>query len=377
MIGIILFSCKSDDQAGFSHILGQQTYDSLSGEYISLITRLGNNGLGFGEDVFDKELKYRPMAQGLILSAEAIRYKQTRDVTALDNSRKIFKWLIENNDLNNNGITGYGLPDEWDAFGDGTTNSAYLEYTITTGIVINGLLDYYEFASQTEKLEIVSLVKKCFDPYLGNQNRGNDGFLTYSLGVNDQIYDVFNPAIYMAGQMMRFSSLTDTSLSEELRVTASSQVDMIQNYIKVDSIGGYYWMYGTYIDIPNDLVHALYIIEGLKNYHKYGGNLDEVIINQSTLHLNLFHNDKWYEYISVELQTPERNTRLWALGMLLYHFADEKEVDSIMKLLSQFSAYRTENGEFKLKENDSRVLVRHEAHLLYGLSILLYSHHLF
>ncbi|MEQ9402633.1 MAG: hypothetical protein RIM99_03525 [Cyclobacteriaceae bacterium] len=374
-----LFSCnKVDNNVGFSHILDQKTYDSLEIEYNSLIDRIEKNGLGYGLDVFDNEIKHRPMAYGLVLSAESIRHQFTGQVPALDNCKSVFHWLKQNSDLNSNGIIGYGLADEWDAFGDGTTNATNLEYAITTGIVINGLLDYYSIAAQDERLEIVNLVKQCFEPYLGNQYRGVDGFFNYSLSDNDGYYDVFNPAIYLAGQMMRFSTLIDdNTLKNKLVNNAASQVDMIQDYILKDSNDGYYWMYGTYIDVPNDLVHTLYIIEGLKNYKMYGGDLNSLIVNNSTLHLSSFYVDKWYEYIVPELQTTERNTRLWALGMLLYHLADEREVGLIVDLLPQFINYRTENGEFTLRENDSRVLIRQETHLLYGLSKLLYSNHLF
>ena len=139
-------------------------------EYQDLIDNLNADFPGNGIDVFDNQLKDRPMAYGLLMSAEYNRYLHTRNTDAYLLVKKCGLWLMENSDLNNNGIIGFGLPDQWDAFKDNSINEAHHEYTITTAIVVKGLLDWYDIESNINKrAEIKELVLSCLDPYLDNR----------------------------------------------------------------------------------------------------------------------------------------------------------------------------------------------------------------
>ena len=356
--------------------------DVTETNYLNLVRLFNLDAPGSGIDYYNKEVKDRPMAYGLILSAESKRYKYTKTKDALKNAKNCFVWIKNNRDLNNNNIIGYGLADAWDAFSDGTVNPPNQEYTITTGIVINGLLDYYNIANDLEKVEIVNLVKGSISPYLSSSNNSPDGLYTYSLNTNDEKWSVFNPAIYLAGQMQRFSTIIDDSqMRKELIENANKNISiLLQHRFENDSTNGIYWNYGIgkhrVVNRPNDLVHALYIIEGIKSYDDHNGKfISSKARKKAVSHLSEFKSKGlWYEFIIPEMQTEKRNSRLWALGMLLYTLSDQSKIGPIQNdLLIQISRYKLESGHYKFRLNDDKVMVRQEAHLLYGMSNYLYG----
>ena len=84
-----------------------------------------------------------PKSYAMVLAAELNRL---RAGALPEGDRALIRtagqWLLDHCDEDGDGIVGWGLPFAWDAYGDGTTNPADTEYTITTGIVVNALLDW-------------------------------------------------------------------------------------------------------------------------------------------------------------------------------------------------------------------------------------------
>lgn len=138
---LVLLGCQSVEEKE-KVVINHEIYPRET--YLNLLGNLNIELPGFGLDVHDSLKKNRPMAYGLILSAEANRYKYTKDPAALAMVRTCGKWLVKNSDLNQNGITGYGLSDPWDAFGDTSVNPIHQEYTITTAGVARALMDWSE-----------------------------------------------------------------------------------------------------------------------------------------------------------------------------------------------------------------------------------------
>jgi len=343
--------------------------------YFEILNLLDKDYPGRGVDVFDDEIKDRPMAYGILLSAEANRYRGTGDIRALNFIRKCGNWLIENADLNNNGINGYGLADPWDAFSDGYINPAHHEYTITTALAVSGLIDWYQLEpDEKNKALIYQIVENCLRPYFDDAWDSPLGIPSYSLNKNDKRYDVFNPAAMMAGQLQKFSQI---SKGAEIKQKSSTKADkivkiLLENAI-TDSECNYYWQYGIQILKPNDLVHASYIIEGIRDYLIHNGGV-KTNFQKISDHILIFKSGRiWYEHIDKNYHNQKKNARLWALGMLIYTLARDKKSDLIEKtLLKQLASYRKKDGRFKLKLNDERTLIRHEAHLLLGLSYYLF-----
>jgi hypothetical protein len=345
-------------------------------EYFNILNHLHPELPGFGIDVHDSVKKNRPMAYGLILSAEANRYKHTADPAALEIVRTCGNWLVNNSDLNNNNITGYGLSDSWDAFGDSTVNPIHLEYTITTAGVVKALIDWWEIEKDSVKAKkAFNTALKCLLPYVDDTFDSPSGIPAYSLHMNDRNYDVYNPAVYLAGQMQRISHLTDNDSLSVLLKSKSKKVFsiLVENKLK-DINGNIYWNYGNKQQRPNDLIHMAYIVEGLRDYKNYGGNLDitwDKIIN----HIWLFKpKDKWLDRIEKRFHNRQDDVRLWDLGLVMYTLSKESEFQIIDDtLFPQVALYKKPNGLFQFTVKDERSMIRQDAHLLLGLSYYLFN----
>jgi hypothetical protein len=343
--------------------------------YFEILNLLDKDYPGRGVDVFDVEIRDRPMAYGILLSAESNRYRCTGDIKALNFMRKCGNWLLENADLNNNGIYGYGLADPWDAFSDGYINPAHHEYTITTALAVSGLIDWYQLEpDEKNKALIYHIVENCLRPYFDDAWDSPLGIPSYSLNENDKKYDVYNSAAMLAGQLQRFSQIT---AEEDIRNLSSRKADKIIRIflenVLADKSGNYYWNHSVQKEKPNDLVHASYIIEGIRDYLTHNGGV-KTNFQKISDHIQMFKSGRvWYEHIDKSYHNQKKNARLWALGMLIYTLARDKKFDLIEKtLLKQLASYRKRDGRFKLKLNDERTLIRHEAHLLLGLSYYLF-----
>jgi hypothetical protein len=315
------------------------------------------------------------MAYGLIMMAEANRFEHTHDSSALLRLRQAGIWLIQNSDLNENGIHGYGLADAWDAFGDGTENQAHQEYTITTAIALAGLVDWYLVDFNPDfRMSAKSTLLEIINPFLDTTFDSPIGIPAYSLSNNDLKYDVYNPAAYLAGQMMRSASIVEDSvLALKLEKKSRQIIETIMSRAIENDRTGIRWNYGTSINRPNDLVHASYIVEGLREY-KLAGGIDSLDLEPIMNHFDDFYSDgRWYEYAQKKKQKGRINSRLWGLGMLMYTLSRNEEFTRIEQTLwPQLEEYHLGNGRFRFKENDDRQMIRQDAHLLLGLSYYVY-----
>lgn len=184
---------------------------------------------------------------------------------------------MENSDVNQNGIIGWGVPVAWDAYGDGSINPENTEYSISTAIVVDALLGWADYVSEDKKKEIFSLVEKSLMPYLSESMRTPAGLLPYSLLVQDRKYDTFNSAVYLAGQLQRFSKKTN---SIELKKSLESSADatmlaLLHNKKIFEKNGSWYWNYSIQENNPNDLPHAGYIVEGILVYMENQGRFSK------------------------------------------------------------------------------------------------------
>ncbi len=345
--------------------------------YITVLDHLDPEWPGRGRDIFDTIAQHRAMAYGLILSAECNRIRRSSEQGHTSYMEACTRWLLANSDMDQDGIHGFGLADPWDAFQDQSVNTAHHEYTITSSIAIMGLLDMLELGPDTDmRSDILRVVRLCIGPYMDPMHDSPAGIPAYSLATEDARYDVFNPAVMIAGQMMRFSTLLPPGAERDsLRQRATGIMKVVQSHHLRDPQGFIYWNYGAQepLQRPNDLVHAAYMVEGMRAYLRHGGDLD-LEWSEITGHLYSFRkDDEWFEYPQIARRFKGARPRLWALGMLMYALAQEGDHASIDDtLLPQLAQYHDGEGHFRFKVDDDRRLVRHDAHLLLGL-----SHHLF
>jgi len=345
--------------------------------YHAMLDQLDPRSPGRGQDVFNDTLKDRAMAYALILRAEANRFARTAAPDARDRVMTCTAWLMTNSDLNGDGVAGYGLADPWDAFGDGTTNPAYQEYVITTAMCVEALQDRYDLLDDTTGLATMrALVLACVEPFLSDRYDSPGGLLTYSRNPNDAHHDVFNSSIHMAGQLQRMASWVESpDVREKLTRKADGIISVLVAHQKRTAEGALFWTYGLAPNSPpNDLLHASYIVEGIREYRAFGGSV-EVDLEAAIANFEAFADPPhWHENSVADWQEDPYATRLWSLGQLLYTLAREGRSEVVeASLWPQVCQYHVGGGRFKLKRDDDRVLVRHQAHVLLGASYFLFT----
>lgn len=355
---------------------GLPTLDPMT-TYHEMVAALDQEHPGRGRDIFNDTIKDRAMAYALVLRAEALRYTSTQELDALVRMRRCADWLMENDDLNGDGIPGYGLADPWDAFGDGTVNPPYQEYIITTAMCIEAMQDKYEADPDTTGLHRMRrLVLACVDPFLDTRYDGPNGMLAYSRNPNDAGKDVFNSSIYLAGQLQRASTWAgDSVLSIRLAAKATAIMGVLEAHAHSSPTGGLFWHYAiAEKSAPNDLLHASYIAEGIREYQRFGGDRAIDVGKVMAQFADFHRGGYWYEQRERNWQKDPFDTRLWSLGQLMYTLAQEGEVEKMRGTLwPQLCQYHLGDGHFMFKRADQRALVRHEAHLLLGLGRMLFG----
>ena len=332
-----------------------------------------------------------PKSYAMVLAAELNRL---RAGALPEGDRALIRtagqWLLDHCDEDGDGIVGWGLPFAWDAYGDGTTNPADTEYTITTGIVVNALLDWADsdFAAPQER--IVATVASALAPYLDGRFASPSGLFAYSLDANDLRYDCFNPAAYLAGQMQRVSHyVADRKLQTKIRRASDRVMSVLLEHRKTDPGGGWYWSYSLQEDnVPNDLPHASYIIDGIRHYMDGGGALSPSFDWEAVYaHLQTFSSkdhSRWHAFPAFSAIDRDRPPRLYDLGMALYLLSRYDALPERAKsLASTICSYGSDNGHYlkwPLSSKLGRIssgnlsVQEYEAYLLMGLSYYLYPH---
>lgn len=168
----------------------------------ALASRFDDGALGYGPDSYTPSVRSdHAMAYALILSAESIRYKRMGEPEALERARDAAAWLMENRDMDADGLIGWGLSFEWDAFQDGSTNPADWPYTITTTLAIQGLLDLHDVTADANLIGIALEATRTMLAHAFTQMEGAAWF-HYSPSEFDD-YDVYNVSAMMLGQLQR------------------------------------------------------------------------------------------------------------------------------------------------------------------------------
>lgn len=361
-------------------------------DYQTLLTQFNPTYPGRGiADYGDNPVADIPKAYAMILMAELHRYQSQKldAVPALATSAG--KWLLTHSDENKNGVIGWGLPFEWDAYGDGSVNPANAEYTISTAIVVDSLLSWMEADQSAPRKEILATIDKALAPYLAPDCKTPLGLFPFSLQKPDYKYDTFNPSGYMAGEMQHYSQYVENPEKKRLlRQVADRVVQAVLEQKKIDPAGNWYWTYSAQENNANDMAHAGYIMEGLRTYKKYQGNLAaQVDVDKLLDHLKQFP-DKKAQYVRAwpvfrkDIKNPART---YDLGMGLFLAASGP--DSLGKLKDQFANatfdYKLPTGEYAkypcqgagvqalAAKQAPLVIQEYQAYVLYGLSYYLYK----
>lgn len=356
---------------------------SLARDYESLLGHFSEANPGRGVlDYPGNESADYAKSYAMFLSAELLRAERDPDFQLSKRGENAGYWLLDNADIDGDGVVGWGLPVGWDAYGDGTVNPPHTIYTITTAIVINGLLDWLEIDPYAPKDRIIATVDAAFQPFLVAEIMTPDGLLPYSLSSNDRGYSTFNPAAYMAGQMQRFSEIVpDFEKRDRLRFVSDMVMMSLLNNKRLDQNGGWYWNYSVDENVPNDAAHAIYIIDGIYQYKQHQGSIADqfnwIAINR---HVILFYSpeDRQFKrFPQITNNSYPGQPRLYELGMLMYYMGKFGLQEAGDTLFTFSIAYRLPDGTYaKLpvgEEDSGNSLVVNEymSYLLYGYGSLL------
>lgn len=262
----------------------------LEARYRELLAGFPEDRQGFGLDA-DKNADgpeaitdHQPMTYGFLLSAEARRFGFDRNEESARRVRKAARWLLDNRDLDGDGKPGWGLPQAWRAWGH-EPNPHHQPYTITTGIVVNGLLDALalcDFWSVAERDEILTLCVRVANRWcmeLWSEGYGG-GYFWYSPSKLDDIFGVNAPSMFLGSLARLLHDHADRFTTADRRL-AERRCDALAQAI-VNTMqphdGQPFWHYAP---IPNklnsekfeDVMHHVYTLWGIESYRDAGGKV--------------------------------------------------------------------------------------------------------
>ena len=288
--------------------------------------------------------------------------------------RSAATWLLRNRGSEGEGW-GWGLPFPWDAFGDGTVNPENTVYTISTGIVVDALIDWIETDPHAPAEEVLSILKQVLEPFAQGAYNSSNGLVAYSSSPHDAKFDCFNPAAYLAGQMQRLAQIhPDRRFAALLKQRADANFKILLEYKRISPGGAWYWNYSTAENVPNDMAHAVYIMHGIRSYMRFDGTLkDQFDLARISSHVHEFKSKTFHAWpvFRVDLN-PNPPPRLYDFSNLIAYLVGEPSVAAgyeASALIAQFAAYRRMDGRYAARPGDGVAINEYEAFMLHAVSL--------
>ncbi len=377
----------------------------LARAYSRLLARFPADRPGYGLDGYQSVTDDQPMTYGYYLSAESLRarYEKAQGnaaayADAKTHVRTAAGWLVENRDLDRDGKPGWGLPQEWDAWADGTVNPPHQPYTITTAIVLTGLLDALqvpEAFDEGERKRIIAVVREVILRWCNEvwSDGYGGGYFWYSPSKADEIFGVNAPAMFLT-PMIGLLAEQSEALSAEERRLVQARVDALAAAI-VDTVvlreGEPFWKYAPVPnrlnhDRPNDLVHHVYTLFGIERYRETDGGTVEIPWTREAAVASVDRFLAWSEDENPEpsriLELPEsdvpgaRGARLWGAGAMLgfygYAGADAKARQVFGLIAKDYGPFPELSWVPSVSGKSIPSYLRHDAHVLHGLALVLF-----
>jgi hypothetical protein len=317
-----------------------------------------------------------PKGYAMILKAELLSARASK-TPSLAGAAATF--LMDHADTRGDGFPGWGVPLAWDPYGDGSINPAHTKYSISTGIVIDALLDWIAADPAAPKARVLELVRGSIIPYLQDGALSPSGLLPYSLEAVDRPYDTFNSAAYLAGAIQRYSVFeADPQMKARMQAVVDKTVAAHLAHRQVADSGSWFWHYSISEKVPNDLAHAAYIMHGMRLYADHGGTLaSRLDIKAIERHVGDFVAPASGRIVAWPNFRKDTNTpaRSYDLGMGLY-LVCQRGFDALRApYLASLPAYRTAAGsylKYPPKPGQPDLAVReYEGYILLGLAACL------
>lgn len=312
-----------------------------------------------------------PKSYAMLLMAELERSRHGIEPGLPSLTHVAGRWLLDNSNLDKSGVTGWGVPVAWDAYGDDSINAASTVYAISTAIVVDALLDWMETDPSSPGEEILTVVGAALAGFADPEIRTPVGLVPYSLVATDRQYDTFNSAAYLAGQMQRFAKYAGAN-AYLLERAADDTINALVGYHMVSDEGSWYWRYSVQEDVSNDLAHATYIVEGLLDYVNEGGALSyRVDLDAAMSHLGEFVDGERVRAWPRLQQNIDGAARLYDLGMAMAVVCKQPQLTGMAdRLKASVSLHRTDIGFLRyppVPDNPDYVVNEYEAYLWRGL----------
>lgn len=309
-----------------------------------------------------------PKSYAMVLSSELIQAK-ANDKDLSEVGREAGEWLLLN--ITKDKYRGWGLPVEWDAFGDGTVNSKSTIYTITTAIVVEALLNWYESEFAAPKEQILIIVKDVLEPFIKDKINSLAGIYAYSDAESDAKYDCFNPAGYLLGQVQRFAKISGNA---DYAASADKNVAIFLKHKKLSPSGAWYWNYSVSENNPNDMPHATYIYLGLREYVKHGGSLSaQIDLRKVEAHYADFRSfwRGWHAWPVFMKLDENPKPRLYDLGIALYAMSTSNNnvlSDYADELFRLSRKYKGDDGRYYYRPDVRKIINEYNAYILLGFA---------
>jgi hypothetical protein len=370
---------------------GQRVAAADGQAYGQLLALFPEDAQGYGADNFFPTSAHQPMTYGLVLSAETLHFGARPNEESRRRIRKAARWLVDHNDLDGDGLPGWGLPQAWDAFQDGSTNPENHPYTITTAIVMNGLLDalaipsFWSEQERDETRRLLGRVALRWCKEVWSEGFGG-GFFWYSPSRADAIFTVNAPSMLL-GSISRFLAAHGSALSAEERRLVGDRADALARAI-VNTVrlrdGRPYWDYMAVPNVlnlqrPNDLVHHVYTVWGIETYRDCGGRVELPWTRAAACSsINAFWNrdivcdfpqDVVHE--GAKKGYHAKPAVLWSAGMMLAGYAKWGDRDQACRALRAIGRDYGPLPRLRLYPNveDDTFHPRQAAHVLLGLAL--------
>lgn len=355
--------------------------------YVELLQRFPEDtpGKGLDRGAPAGAVLHQPMTYGLILSSESLRYRTKPTEEGKRRIRHAAEWAIQNARLANDGKPGWGLPQAWQHRPENTS------FTITTAIVLEGLLDAAElpdFWSPKETDELLTLVRDvqlrwCRE--LWSDGFGG-GYFHYSPADSNPGWFCINAPAMFLGPMARLVHDHRQILSAEDRQLFTTRMDALAKAIVATATlrnGAPYWDYIAVPNAlnskrPNDLIHQAYILWGIETYRDLNGSVKLPWTRAGALEsLQRFWKDDTLRFFAQDEEGIKPTSRqapanLWGTGMMLACIAKwgtkqdtERTWQAILAAYGPFPDLRVLPATVS---DDATFYPRDAAHILFGLA---------
>lgn len=276
-------------------------------------------------------------------------------------------WLVMNR-IKSPG-PGWGLPFSWDAFGDGTLNDINTIYGITVAQAVKALLDVCEITDTPIYCVVAQEKLDYYKKFYTDTNDG--GYFWYS----DQHHDAKDVHNVNAMLMAQYARAANLFMRKDYGVLADRTFKHIWAKRHDDGLGTW-WFYGSHKSIPNDLVHAAMMVDGISDYKQYTGT--DIDMQGMLTHLRTFIQDnrirEFPPHPDLSEELNNRPARVWGLGALIGILSKHGYIHESARLIRALDSYAFASGRYGLVPGDRNLSPILQSYVATGLQQYLSRH---